>query len=248
MEIIDDELLKDQMLFHFEYNDSFYLTSSQKEKIIDFLNKYKKHYPVEVFDFILDEIDKNVNAKQPAVIRQILDANGLYHDKSKNPYFNYLQIFEEYFSYNQNIIDVGAGFYPASSIHIKEQQTNGTLTVYDPFLLPLKRNDIILKKEEFTLSTNIEKQDLLFGIMPCESTRTMIQKANDEHKNLFLGLCGCSHYNDYELNWLHKNPDYFNEEMYYMLQDTNQDNCEITIIPENKEKSILYPILIKKLK
>lgn len=246
MEITEEENFKEQLLFNFKYSDSLYLTTSQKEKILNFLYKYKADYPSQNLDFLLDALDTEITGQEPAIARQVLDATGLYNE-DKNPYLNYLQIFEKYFSYDQNIIDIGAGFYPASSIHIKEKQTKGTLTVYEPRLLTLERQDIIFKKEHFTLHTNIKEADLLFGIMPCESTETIIEKANQEHKNLFIGLCGCNHSEKPFFDIFFDTTAYWQQEMYELLKSTNNDDCQIEIVDKNMDKNINHPVLIKKL-
>lgn len=245
MEKIEEDF-KAQLLFYFQYNDSLYLTTSQKEKIINFLYKYKADYPSQNLDFLLNALDTEITGQEPAIARQVLDATGLYN-KDKNPYLNYLQIFEKYFSYDQNIIDIGAGFYPASSMHLKEKQTKGTLTVYEPKLLTLERQDIIFKKEHFTIHTNIKEADLLFGIMPCESTETIIKKANQEHKNLFIGLCGCNHSENYDINPFFDTAVCWQQEMYTLLTRTNNDDCKIEMIDKNMDKNINFPVLIKKL-
>ena len=43
---------------------------------------------------------------------------------------------------------------------------------------------ILIKKEKFTLSTNISGVDLLMGFFPCEATEIMLEKALKEEKEL----------------------------------------------------------------
>lgn len=234
--------MKEELLKQYADKETKYITPKQKEKVIAFLTKYKDHYSEETIDFLLNEMDKDIYEQEIALLRQIFVASNFYEDDSKNPYLKYLRVFEEYFSYDQNIVDVGAGRFPADATLLKERQKSGTIAVYDPNILPIENKDLIIKKEKFTLQTDLTGQDLLFGIYPCEATEAMIRKANQEHKNLFLGLCGCSHYNDYEIFFLHKDPRNWQEDMYYLLRGTNQDNSEIKVVESE------YPILIKKLK
>lgn len=138
-------------------------------------------------------------------------------------YLNYLVKTYPNF-YNKNILEVGCGEYPAFveliATEIHKNKANGTITGIDPAVI-LSKLDIMgkqndLYQEEFCATTDISDKDLLLGILPCDATTTIINKACSEEKEMSIMPCKCMHnseksfkdyeeYLDYLMNLMNKN-------------------------------------------
>lgn len=95
---------------------------------------------------------------------------------------------------NNNCCEVGAGIEPVLSNMIlpEIQASKKKVIVYDPRLEYQDKPGMVIKKENFTMSTNIDNISTLYGLFPCEASITMIEKARRENKNLLLALCDCN--------------------------------------------------------
>ena len=99
-----------------------HLSLEEKTKILDFFEKYQDAYEEGFFEFLEDELDTNIYDQEICLVRQAISACGLYKDDSKNPYVAYINEFKKYFSYNQNIVAVATGRYPADALELRKRQ------------------------------------------------------------------------------------------------------------------------------
>ena len=111
-------------------------------------------------------------------------------------YLQHINTIKENFDISGNILEVGAGYYPSFGKKMALEQlkiNSGTITLYDEYLAidkPLTKN-MRLVKDSFSSQTDIKSYDLIVGIMPCEATRIMIQRACEERKDFYIALCSC---------------------------------------------------------
>ncbi len=176
------------------YNCSF---DEASKKLADFWMQYRPYYP----DYKRKFLDKAIFHKFtyfeniPDVLLEIYIYLGVLKPEL-NHYNKFIDFYEHFFenSYDKAIVEVGTGSLPILSISINKMITfyhgNGHIIGYDPELA-MEVPTIELKKEKFTLSTNISGVDLLMGFFPCEATEIMLEKALKEEKELCLQLCGC---------------------------------------------------------
>lgn len=174
------------------------MNQSDYQKINNFLEKYGSEYPESVVEYIKENYQEAINAQKiPDLMTQVYAELNLL-SPNKNRYLRYLRSLKSYFSLEQDILEVGGGFFPSFAKYIAKEQSDlqrGSITVYDPRLVTKRCNKIRLKKEKLTLETKTEPYDLLLGIMPCDATLLLIEKASQDNKQFFLALCGCTHFN-----------------------------------------------------
>lgn len=226
------------------------LTYKQKlERLNEFFKKFK--YEEEEKQFIIDSL-KTVNMCDLVV--QVYSACGLLNEID-NIYLEFIQKIKKYFTLDTNIIDVGGGFYPALASYINEEQIKlgkGSITVFDPLLIPSKLKNIILKKEEFTEETKVDKCDLIIGTYPCEATIPIIRNARKNHNEFSIALCGCTHFSK---EYLYTIPFYMSHHITKLWNDYVMDETYKNL-PNDMEVKIdyfdnpnhPYPILTKKYK
>lgn len=138
-------------------------------------------------------------------------------------YLNYLVKTYPNF-YEKNILEISCGEYPAFveliATEIYRNKANGTITGIDPAVIFSKLNimekQIDLYQEEFCTTTDISDKDLLLGVLPCDATMSIINKACSEEKEMSIMPCKCMHnsektfkdyeeYIDYLMNIMNKN-------------------------------------------
>lgn len=124
------------------------------------------------------------------IVRQVYDELGLL-DVNNDIYAGFMQIIEENFDLNQDIIEVGAGKIPSLARRIARKKSSGTVTVYDPRLIksftPLP--NMVLKREQFAQNTPLNGATLLIGFMPCEATPIILDSAIEHDVDFIIGLC-----------------------------------------------------------
>lgn len=175
------------------------------KKLKDFLNKYGKFYEEDILEFIKDEFYHLQDIDEvPDVLMELYAEFGMLKDY-ENFYLGFSNMIGEKYGYDANILEVAGGCYPVFAKYMRQKQIyhngKGTVTVYDPRLVTTKINNLKLYKKEFTLDTDIKNYDLLVGVLPCEATRLIIEKAILGNKEFFIGMCGCTHFELKELYW-----------------------------------------------
>lgn len=132
-------------------------------------------------------------------LAQLYEATGLVKKKCST-YYQMVQIMKQYFNLEKDVVEVGSGIFPIFGSYLRKEQlklSSGTVTVYDPRLYIHYPTSAILKKEKFTLQTEIPKGGILVGLFPCEATEVMIEKALMENLEFCIALCGCNHSDDF---------------------------------------------------
>lgn len=128
----------------------------------------------------------------PDICKQILEEIGYYDDKKEeSSYEAFINLLDNEFGIDNNIIEVGGGIVPTLGYKISLRQNKGSITIYDPRLTNYhKENDkFILKKELFHRNTDVTNTDILIGFMPCESTQTIIENATYNNKDFMIAMC-----------------------------------------------------------
>ena len=99
---------------------------------------------------------------------------GIYYN-----FFDYMT--NNGFSFDGNVIEVGAGYFPTFSRYVEQYQNenklNGTILAYDPKLIETVPSRIEYHKEEFTEETDVSGCSILVGIYPCNCTMTIVRSA-----------------------------------------------------------------------
>ena len=218
-----------------------------------YLKQYQEGYPGGAVPYILEHFveDKKVE-DTPDILMQLYAEFHLLSVK-ENYYAAFAKKIGKIYGWNTRILEIGGGFFPAFSrtMHAyQEKKGMGTITVYDPQLVVTKLEGISLKKEEFTKETDIKDYDLLVGIMPCTVTRLMIQKAIQEHKEFFIALCGCTHFDIEELprsmfGFIPLSYEDWVTQVYALAKEQEKDGFEVTM-EDAKQYSFQYPVIRSK--
>lgn len=166
-----------------------------KHKFNNFLKKYGQYYDEETLDFVKKNFGRDLfylTTFHP--LMEIYSELGIYGQDDF--YLQHVNKIKSNFDISGNILEVGAGFFPSFGKKLATEQLkikSGTITLYDTNLSvgkPLTKN-MHLVKDAFSENTTIKSYDLIVGILPCEATRLIIEKACQEHKNFYIALCSC---------------------------------------------------------
>ena len=159
-----------------------------KEQIINFL--YENEYP----EYIKENFLKNMYDPQRigCELYQVYSKFGVV-DEEKDMYKYFYSLLKKYKFLNTNCCEVAAGYYPrlAELVYPTLKANNKTLTIYEPDIISKCLFEI--KKELFTMDTDLTKVDTLYGTLTCDATIDIVEKALTEDKNLLIGLCECDH-------------------------------------------------------
>lgn len=166
----------------------------------EYINTYGHLYPDYVKEFIEAHfLDESFEIDFfPDVLHQVYSKVGAY-DFVDNFYDLCINEIKKDYSLDGHILDVGCGFYPAFAERVAHLQHDGSVTAMDYDLITTEHGSVKLIKGTFTENTNLAKYDLVLGIMPCEATIPMIKNANKCDKDLFIQMCGCTHFEHPEL-------------------------------------------------
>jgi hypothetical protein len=223
-----------------------------KKRIFNFLDKYGEGYAtldLEEAYFLEMSIDNYIaNYYEDAyykpinrdnVFFQIFSAIGAF-EQEVNPYFQLATLIEKEYGLNYNIIEVGSGLFPALALEIAKKQKKlekGTITVYEPNLVPKILEGITLINKDFPLVTELPQNSLIIGRKPCKTTENMIRIANQTNSEFFIQLCKCAHAPiEYKL----KSKSDSNNTWIKYLMDVAQDTLPLNFSVE--ETSIIDPL------
>lgn len=221
------------------------------KKFVEYLNTYGYGYPEEALEFLLDSflLPMPIDST-PDILKQIYDELDMLAPE-ENCYLQFAQLVGELYGWDSHILEVGGGFFPSFSKHIDRLQqshnSSGTITTYDPRLVIQKLGNVKLYKGFFADDVTVESYDLIVGIMPCEATSKIIKKATKEHKEFFLAMCGCIHYEGLDVPRGIFGPkpityDEYVEKVYDLAKKQEQDGFEV-IKEDAKQYSFKYPII-----
>lgn len=216
-----------------------------QRKILDFLSTYGDMYPAHVKRELIKCLKEDTELEVVADFIYQLYSHFELIPQETNRYFGLLNKLSNNYDVNCDILEIGGGFFPAFAKELSNIQQRGSVTVYDPRLVVLNFENLRLVKNSFSHETDIDGYDLLVAICPCSATETIIEKANNEHKEFFIALCGCDHtpyageYYGYS---------YTRWENYILdkLENTLEDNAYVDVDYIDRKYEYPYPVLMKK--
>lgn len=129
------------------------------------------------------------------IMNQVYETIGLF-DNYPNLYKANLKYLMECYDINTDILEVGGGYVPAFAKKMNDKQKSGSVSVMDPSLIVSSYGNLKLYRENFTEMTDVSKFKLLVGIQPCDATLPMIKSANKNDLDMYMMLCGCTHFED----------------------------------------------------
>ena len=225
-----------------------------------YLDTKGKNYEESALEYLEENIMSSLGEEEiPDILMQIYNELGLYYP-SRSPYVGYFNKLLSIHGLDKDILDVGGGHLPTFGHMIAKYQLRigkGTISVIDPALITNKSKmpNLKLIKEEFNKEYDITNYDMLVGILPCDTTEDLIESAIVNHKDFFVGMCGCIHG---ELRSM-----YFGGGMYWgfnptpvmyqnlveekaqkLLEEYSEDELGITYL--SKKHMIPFPILYNK--
>ncbi len=183
----------------------------QQDRILKFLAKHPDYFDEWEKMHIRSGSKIDYSGKFiPDIMRELFAELDLFKE-DEDIYQGFLDLLKQEFDINQDIVEIGGGIIPNLAKRIAMAQEKGTVTVYDPRLGTTKTDipNLKLRKEKFTLSTDISKAGLVVAFMPCEATETIIRSATSNKKDFMLGFCEGGPHGDifdfYESDdeWLH---------------------------------------------
>lgn len=170
------------------------------EELQEKLQKIKKKYTSKYNPLLWGIIERNIeyflnDEFAPCELLQLYSEMGIEH-KYGNFYEAHLQKLKEHFDITKNIIEVGAGYIPVFAKKVAHEQLKlgaGTITVYDPLLIPRRSNikNMHIHRTKFKYNTRIKEFDLVVGIYPCNATDVAIESACRNQKDFYIALCDC---------------------------------------------------------
>ena len=221
---------------------------TKKEKLYYYRKYFGKFY--EQYPGLLSLIEKSIHEDfyRTDAVRQVAYATHMLPEEY-NFYKGFLEIIKKYHSLDQNICEIGAGFYPVlSRMILKEQELlqKGSITAIDPDLIVPNHSKIKIKKDIIESNTNMEEYDLLLAYMPCEATIPMIDVAKCHHLPYVLALCGCIH----DASYIPYYPDAPQVKRYQAsiidyAKKNLEENMELKIETLSEQYEVDYPILTK---
>lgn len=159
-------------------------------QIDKFLREHADDYTLTEKKLILDNrIWGKNSALVVDILRQVYDELDML-DPDKNVYTGFVDLLEENFDINRNIVEIGGGKLPSLAKKIALRQTHGTITVYDDKLITTDSNLPNLTLEKRRLQKDeLLQADMIIGFMPCDGTETAIELAKRNHIDFMIALC-----------------------------------------------------------
>lgn len=200
-----------------------------------FLEQYHFEYPEDELKYIQSHFDKNPQGEICDLLLQIYATLDML-EKDKNPYLGLLQVLQKHHHLNQDILEIGGGYYPTFAQYIDKVQAlkGGSITTYDPKLITTKLGNIHLHKKLFNLDHPTQHYHLIVGVLPCEASELTIKASLQQDSELFLVLCNCWHQQGYR----HIHPDTFHQYLKTLLQENSKG---FTIYQEKLNDGYHYP-------
>lgn len=226
---------------------------TKEEKFSLFMECYSEQYDDDWKSF-LEEAYLETPERRMDIVHQI-DAYLGFLDETNNRYLGYLKKLKQYFSLEQDILEIGGGHFPTMAYYIDQAQAQlqqktkvGTITTYDEHLVTTKLGSIKLKKESFTEYHFLENYQLVVGIMPCEATELIVRKSCEEQKDFFLAFCGCIHFSSdmAYINSFSGNEKCFQDYIYHIASTNKEEGSVLIKDYLDSSYGVPYPILIKK--
>ena len=214
-------------------------------KAIEFIEKYKDHYTQWELDFLLKNTLNMNDPRIPDVLRQIsVEVEAL--EEKNNMYKKFINVLEENFEIDRDILEIGGGVVPSLSKLISLKQNHGTITVYDPRLIlsvPHKEN-VILKKEKFQLNSSIGTARMIIGFMPCDATNLIVDVACQNNLDFMIALCEGGSRKGYE--WIEEDDEWIEHVKYKASREIEYRDMGTLATVSLEEYGNPYPIIYNK--
>lgn len=217
----------------------------------DYLNRLKtylrlfgKNYPDRAVEYILKKY-ACFDGIMDDMMFQIYAYLGML-DKEENFYYNFAEMILEKYGNDISVLEIGGGYLPMFAKELRDikdkNKYSGKIGVYEPNLVISSMNGVELFKEEFKSNINVLEYDLLVGILPCEATRTIIRSAIRNDKQFLIGMCGCTHFDDFEIFMKEKRKENIDYEAWFDCVYSLALNQQLKGYEVKKENiSFLYP-------
>lgn len=233
-----------------------------RESVTSYWEEYGSYFQkIDPYYFNLDSLISHLDCEyyEPIPLWCSTIYSKLELFKSGDPYKRYVEMMEEqgFLSSDdksKNIAEVGCGFVAPSPISIMIASKGFELPDnYDPNIV-VCTDESKCYKRNFD-DDDVEKYDILYGIAPCEATKMLVEDAYKNKKDLFLAMCGCTHFpiemfyfNPYGItfdmwfDYIVKTAEEFNEKYAHGLR-----KMEIIDMRDEAKKNIAflpYPVLV----
>ena len=169
------------------------MEKDKEEKLIEFLIKYKDQLDEDLIRFVEEKMESFIEGDcQIDLLAQIAYAIEA-KPKKGSVYDDYFEFLKSNFGLEQDILEVGCGYYPAFASMIDDYQKekrSGSIEAYDPHLLVTKQGNIKLHRCMFETLQN-DKITLITSIFPCEGSLTIIDEASKNNIDYSILMCEC---------------------------------------------------------
>lgn len=195
-EILRDYLTKHKLVTLTDYW-AFYREFSKYEvnSVKSFRNSYKSFY-----NFLMRNIDLQASTLgEKLKAKEGIDRASNYLESQISgtldpQYQRYVGFVNELLSSpKNNVLDVGAGSMPGSSILLGETHRSVTSMdrTFDIAPSSLKKMNVQTKEEFFSDDTDISSYDAVTGRHPCSAILSMVRSASKANKPYIIALCDC---------------------------------------------------------
>lgn len=151
-----------------------------------FIDKYQDEYGKEALDFIKKNFVKLYQEQtRMDIMLEIYQTLGMLK-KEESLYHGILNIMQKEFDLNTDLLEIGGCWYPAMAELIAQNQTNGSVTVYDSSLVTTSIDNLILYNRDYTNEDEPTNFNLIYGVAACEATELIIKKANANNKDFLV--------------------------------------------------------------
>lgn len=219
----------------------------QSLEIEKFLETYGKGYDPRELEYIRKNWQRGLKSKFTTdILRQIYSELGFFND-SENIYIGFIEILENNFDIERDIIEVGGGRFPTLAKTIALKQHKGTITVYDPRLVTTKSEvpNMTLKKENFTMSTPIKKDQLVIAFMPCEATESTIVASGTNNTDFMIALCEGGPHGD-EFDYFESEEEWITSMIYKARLMAKKYGLGTIEVADLKQYGDPYPVIYNK--
>ena len=219
----------------------------QAVQVENFLRQYGQGYSKREVDYIRKYWKEGLKSKFPMdILRQIYTELGFFRD-DENIYLGFIDILENNFDIDRDIIEVGCGRFPALAKIIALKQHKGTITVYDPRLATVESKipNMKLKRENFTKSTPVRSDQLVIGFMPCEATEQTIVTAGKNKADFLIALCEGGPHGD-EFDYFESEDEWITSMIYTARLMATKNDLGTIEITDLKQYGDPYPVIYNK--
>lgn len=218
-----------------------YSINMDKEDIayLKFINKFGSGYDPLLLQSLAMGFSESVSKRYDyiACVRSYMDLD----DEEKDRYKGYFKFLNQEFDIISNILEIGSGTFPTLAHYIDDVQTSkkkGSIEIYDPELVTTNLGNIIANKSLFIKNDKVEEKDLIIGMTPRGATELIVKTANKYKKPFSILMCpdiGKSSKYDEDVNELLK-----------LIEETKEDDLNVSIAYLDKSYLYPYPIVYKK--